>query len=105
MAKPTVKEVKLSPSIPKNNKLVSNPFEKENIASPMEDLKRFFKNALLGNLLLLHWEANYNNETREFDDATYNQLQSVADKTTEQMLGKISDVVKSAWAAGNKTNK
>lgn len=100
-----IKEAKLSPSIPKNNKVIQNPFEKENVASPMEDLKRFFKNALLGNLLLLHWDSSYNNDTREFDDATYNKLTSLAETTTEQMMQKISDVVKSAWAAGNKSNK
>lgn len=55
--------------------------------------------------MLLHWDSSYNNDTREFDDATYNKLTSLAETTTEQMMQKISDVVKSAWAAGNKSNK
>lgn len=91
-----IQELSISPAF-QNEKAVESPLEKQNIGKALGDLKRFYRSSLLVNLLLKH-KDKYNPETREFDDAAYDQLESLAQKHSEGVIAKVSQVLESSWS-------
>lgn len=100
-----IREVAFSPSLPNSTKIVSDPMEKKNIATAVTDVEGVFKSALVTNLVLANWEAHYNAETREFNDAAFQKIDSVADKLSKQLTAKFKDVVASAWQVAHNSVK
>lgn len=91
-----IQELSVSPAF-QNEKAVESPLEKQNIGKALGDLERFYRSSLLANLMLKH-KDKYNPETREFDDAAYDQLESLAQKHSEGVIAKVSQVLESSWS-------
>jgi hypothetical protein len=99
-----LREVAVSPSVFKNNQPVQDPVDKKGVASAMKDIGNSFKSGLVMNLTLASADK-YNSETREFDDAAYQQIEKVANAAVEQVVAKINDTVKTAWVQAHKQIK
>lgn len=91
-----IQELNVSPAF-QNEKPVASPVEKQNVAKALNDLERFYRSSLLANLMLQH-KDKYNSETREFDDAAYDELESLATDSSERVLSKINQVLESGWS-------
>lgn len=91
-----IQELSVSPAF-QNEKAVESPLEKQNIGKALGDLERFYRSSLLANLLLQH-KDKYNAETRDFDDAAYDQLDSLATKHAEDVNAKITQVLEASWS-------
>lgn len=94
--KQLLREVALSPSVFKSHKLILDPMERHNIVKPLRVLEQSFRTALEMNLIV-DARDNYDEGTREFDDAAYERIKGVADTATEIMMAQVHKAVKGSW--------
>jgi hypothetical protein len=93
-----ISEVGLSPALFRaGNTAVKDPLESQNISQALGNLERHFSNSVMHALLLAHADK-YDEGSREFDDATYEQLKQAAEGATETMMSQVGSAVKGAWA-------
>ena len=100
-----IKEVALSPALPKNNQIVNDPIANDAMHSAIDDVQRQFVKTLEKNLVLSAWDHSYNEKSREFDDDTYEFIKSVSDKLGEEVTTLLTKAIKQAWIKGHTTVK
>lgn len=96
-----IKEVALSPSLPKNNQIVTNPIDNDLLDKAVSSIQRQFTKMLEKNLVLSSWKSSYNSETREFDDKTYEFIKEVSEKLGEEVAASITKTIRQAWIKGH----
>lgn len=96
-----IKEVALSPSLPKNNQIVNNPIDNDLLDKAISSIQRQFTKMLEKNLVLSSWKGSYNSETREFNDNTYEFIKEVSEKLGEEVAASIIKTIRQAWIKGH----
>lgn len=91
-----VQEVALSPTVFQNNKPVSDPLDRQTLATAVQALEEPFRRAVEQNLVLAS-KGSYNSETREFDDAAYEHIQQLAQKSAEAMAARVHKAIMQTW--------
>lgn len=95
-----LREVALSPAVFKQEP-VTDIMQRPNIAKAIQSLEAPLANAIKQNLILASKE-HYDEQTREFDDAAWERVQTVADKATEMAMAGVHKAVQNAWAQAMK---
>lgn len=98
-----IREEAMQPNV-FSNKPVEDPMDKPNIAKAVQDLQNSFKRALDVNLVV-SMQDKYNSETKDFDDATLENIKRVGDETTDQVMAKVHEFVKKGWITAHKLVK
>jgi hypothetical protein len=94
-------EVAVSPSVFKSNQPVSDPMDRPNIAKAIAGLEQPFRTGVELNLVL-EARDSYDEQTRELDDAAYERIKEVANKSTELMMARVHKSVQGAWSEAMK---
>lgn len=95
-----LREVAISPSVFKQQP-VQDPMDRPNIAKALPALEAPFKNAIQQNLIL-QARDQYDEQTRELDDAAYDRIKTISDKATEVMMARVHKAIQTAWAEAMK---
>jgi hypothetical protein len=98
-----LREVAISPSVFKNAQAnqTKDIMERPNIAKAIAALEAPFKNAIEMNLTLQAHDQ-YDEQTRELDDAAYERIKTVSEKATEMMMAGVHKAVQGAFAQAMK---
>lgn len=96
-----LREAALSPAVFRDSQPTRDPFDRPNVVNAVQALERAFKNGVRTNLYLANRDK-YNEETREFDDATEQHIGEVADRASEAMTAAVHKAVQQAWAQAMK---
>jgi len=97
-----VSELVISPAFFRgNDKPLSDPMENGGLTRAIGEVERAFSTALMNTLVLSHTNK-YNTETRDFDDAVYQQLKDAADTATEEVMSKLNTSLQTAWSSAVK---
>ena len=94
-------EVALSPSVFTNNKRINAPLDKPNLAKAFHELSKLFKSTLEMDLIL-SMANKYNKETREFDDAAFEQVKQACNSATENLEAQVNSSLTNNWASAHK---
>lgn len=91
-----IREVALSPSL-KQNKPIDDPFQSKNVNLSIEKLQAAFEQTLATDLIVRAMDQHYDEETREFDDAVYENIKSIVDDSREQAAIIVKKALQQAW--------
>lgn len=92
-----IREVTVSPSLKKNNKLIDGPMADSDTAGLVDRLDGAFEQALMMNLVLANFDKHYNAETRDFDDHAYQAIKQRVDAAKSQANEGVKQALNSAW--------
>lgn len=94
--KTLIREVALSPSL-KGSAYPEQATDSKNFSKALEDLESAFGQALIKSLVVPAMEQHYDPQTRQFDDAVYEQLKATSETASQRFVSAVKSAAEQAW--------